>query len=162
MDKIDLAIYLRGIRAETAKAVSAVAHHGVMDKIEWTNLQCDSSAEVEHAEILIAIVGDDYRDGMTPMKVRRAIADGEADIGDYSVMFREYIRIADRIAAALAPYADKAVAGDAAARHVLASMRKRHVWVRICKEADAYPAARLDDALDILYSEGEREIAFTH
>lgn len=161
MDKIDLAIYLKDLRGETAKAVSAVAHHGVMDKIKWTNLQCNGSAEVEHAEILIAIVGGDYRDGMTSMKVRRAIADGEADIGDYSVMFREYIRIADRIAAALAPYADKAAAGNAAARHVLASMRKRHVWARICKAADAYPAARLDDALDILYSEGEREIAFT-
>ena len=161
MDRIDLAIYCGDLRGETAKAVSTVAHHSVMDKIAWTDLQRNGSAEVEHAEILIAIIGDDYRNGMTTMEVRHAIVDGETDIGDYSVMLREYIRIADRIAAALAPYADMAVIGNAAARHVLVAMRKRHVWARICKAADAYPATRLEDALDILYSEGEREIAFT-
>lgn len=136
MDRIDLAIYCGDLRGETAKAVSIVAHHGVMDKITWTDLQRSSSAEVEHAEILVAVVG------------------GEEDIGNYGAMLREYLAVADKIAAALAPYVDKAAAGDAAARHVLAALRKRHVWARICEAADSPRVPRLSCDLYDLYAEG--------
>lgn len=154
MDRIDLAIYCGDLRGETAKAVSIVAHHGVMDKITWTDLQRNRSAEVEHADILVAVVGGDYRDGMTTAEVHRAIVDGEADIGDYGVMLREYLAVADKIADALKPYVDKAAAGDAAARHVLAALRKRHVWARICEAADSPHVSRLSCDLYDLYAEG--------
>lgn len=137
-----------------AKAVATIVKHSVMQSIAWTSLQSRRCAALEHAEILVAVVGGDYRDGMTAAEVHRAIVDGEADIGDYGVMLREYLAVADKIAAALAPYADKAAAGDAAARHVFAAMRKRHVWARICKAADSARVSRLSCDLCDLYAEG--------
>lgn len=137
-----------------AKVVATVIDHNVMESIAWTSLQRNRCAALEHAEILVAVVGGDYRDGMTTAEVHRAIVDGEADIGDYGVMLREYLTIADKIADALKPYVDKAAAGDAAARHVLAALRKRHVWARICKAADSARVSRLSCDLYDLYAEG--------
>ena len=137
-----------------AKAVATVVDHNVMKSIAWTSLQRNRCAALEHAEILVAVVGGDYRDGMTTAEVHRAIVDGEADIGSYDVMLREYLFIADKIADALKPYVDKAATGDVAARHVLVSMRKRHVWARICKAADSARVSRLSCDLYDLYAEG--------
>lgn len=137
-----------------AKAITTVIDHNVMESIAWTSLQRNRCAALEHAEILVAVVGGDYRDGMTTAEVHRAIVDGEADIGDCGVMLREYLTIADKIADALKPYVDKAAAGDAAARHVLAALRKRHVWARICKAADSARVSRLSCDLYDLYAEG--------
>ena len=137
-----------------AKAVATIVNHNVMESIAWTSLQRNRCAALEHAEILVAVVGGDYRDGMTTAEVHRAIVDGEADIGSYDVMLRAYLSVADKIAAALKPYVDKAAAGDAAARHVLVSTRKRHVWARICEAADSPHISRLSCDLYDLYAEG--------
>ena len=130
-----------------AEAIAAIANHDALRSIAWTDLQRSRCAALEHAEILVAIVNGDYCDGMTAAETRRAIADGEADIGDYDTMSRYYVYYADKIAAALAPYVTKAADGDEAARHVLVAMRKRKTWETVCRAADGVGTSRLRAAL---------------
>lgn len=157
MDKIKLAVYTMGLRDDLSKTVIAIASHAVMDKITWVEMQKNRAAEVEHAEVAVAVMSDVYSDGMTTQEMRRALS--AVNPACWTEKMRRYYLLGmDCINAELDYYCNAAEAGDLAARHIFVALRKRHIWARVCKAADPYNASNFSDirdVLDALYAEGQ-------
>lgn len=145
------AVSLEGVAGQ---ALLAVAEHKALDLVPWSAIQTGRTERAAFAATLIAIAaGWAMPESSTKaceawLKEHAAEVDGEGKAAA--------LAMADRIAAALAPYADTVAGEDKkrakVARKVLGGVRKKNNWLTLCQLVnDDYSA---EDAV-ALFADGE-------
>lgn len=145
------AVSLDGIAGQ---ALLAIAEHRALDLVPWSAIQTGRTERAAFAATLLAIAAGWAMPESSTKACEAWLKEHAAEVDDEARAAA--LAMADRIAAALAPYADT-VGGDdkkraKTARKVLGGVRKKNNWLTLCQLVkDDYSA---EDAVS-LFADGE-------
>ena len=145
------AVSLEGIAGQ---ALLAVAEHKALDLVPWSAIQTGRTERAAFAATLLAIAAGWAMPESSTKACEAWLKEHAAEVdGDGKAAA---LAMADRIAAALAPYADTVSGEDKKrakiARKVLGGVRKKNNWLTLCQLVkDDYSA---EDAVS-LFADGE-------